>query len=346
MTFDGFPLVISWELTMACNLRCCHCASSAGLARANELTLAECLDICAQFPALLVREVAFTGGEPLLRPEWPAIATRLKKSRICTQIITNGLSLTPDTIAKMRDTGIDALGVSLDGREATHNRIRGCDGLYARVLAGIERVLHADIPVTVITTANAWNLDEIPSLFELLKSVGVKRWQIQPIFPLGRSSESADMQLSGSKYMQFGQLVHDLIAGTGQNGFKIELADSYGYATEFDQRLPEWRGCPAGLVSCGITSDGKVKGCLSLPDEVVEGDLRKHDLWDIWFAPGSFPYTRGWTPERLGSLCRGCDRAEQCRGGCSAMSYGSTGQFHNDPHCFFGISNHAGASVL
>jgi hypothetical protein len=37
----------------------------------------------------------------------------------------------------------------------------------------------------------------------------------------------------------------------------------------------------SGLVSAGITSDGKLKGCLSLPDEFIEGDLRTRSLWDI-----------------------------------------------------------------
>ena len=44
MTFEGFPFIVGWELTLACNLRCGHCASSAGLPRPNELTLDEALE--------------------------------------------------------------------------------------------------------------------------------------------------------------------------------------------------------------------------------------------------------------------------------------------------------------
>src|SRR5689334_17492757 len=57
MGFEGFPLIVGWELTLACNLRCRHCASSAGLPRDNELTIEESLAICDQFPPLLVQEV-------------------------------------------------------------------------------------------------------------------------------------------------------------------------------------------------------------------------------------------------------------------------------------------------
>jgi len=41
-----------------------------------------------------------------------------------------------------------------------------------------------------------------------------------------------------------------------QRGLEIMPADSCGYFTSRDQRDPSWRGCPAGLFACGITSDG------------------------------------------------------------------------------------------
>ena len=105
MTFEGFPFNIGWELTLACNLRCSHCGSSAGLPRANELTTREALKICDQFPALVVQEVDFTGGEPLLRADWPDIAQRLKDLDISTNIVTNGMALDQETIVTHEGSG-------------------------------------------------------------------------------------------------------------------------------------------------------------------------------------------------------------------------------------------------
>lgn len=337
MGYEGFPFIVGWELTLACNLRCRHCGSSAALPRSDELTLEESLAICDQFPELLVQDVYFTGGEPLLRPDWPAIATHLGKLGIGSKILTNGLTLDSDTVSQMKDAGISGVGVSIDGLEATHDHIRGRAGLFRRLLSGIARVQNADFPVTVITTVNALNLTELPALFALLRSIGVNRWQIQPIFPLGRGDEASELHLTEEAYMQLGAFVQEW--GPMAEDLEMLPGDSFGYFTDFDTREPPWRGCPAGLLSCGITSDGKIKGCLSLPDECVEGDLRQNDLWEIWFHPDSFAYTRGVTPDDLGSNCRSCDRAEQCKGGCSAMSYGSTRRFHNDPYCFYRINN-------
>ena len=137
--------------------------------------------------------------------------------------------------------------------------------------------------------------------------------------------------------MQLGDFVQTWEGKAKAMGISLVPGDSYGYFTALDTRVPPWQGCPAGLLSCGITSNGKVKGCLSLPDEFVEGDLRERDLWAIWFDPNSFVYTRGYCKEQLGSNCHDCVLAEQCRGGCTAMSYGASGRVHNNPYCFSSI---------
>lgn len=335
--FDGLPFVLAWELTLACNLRCRHCGSAAGLPRRDELTLDEALAISDQLPALLVQEVDFTGGEPLVRPDWPKIAARLTALGIRTQIITNGLALEPNTVAQMESVGIASVGFSLDGLEATHDYIRGYPGLFHRVLAGIEQVQKANMRAVVLTTVNALNLNELPSMLALLQSIGISHWQVQPIFPVGRAHGATELELKHQDYMRLGPFIQHWGPKAQEDGFKVELADSLGYFTEFDIRNDPWLGCPAGLVGCGITSDGKIKGCLSLPDDLVEGDLRQSDFWDIWFHPDAFAYNRRFSTADLGPSCCDCDKAELCKGGCSTMSYGSTGSFHNDPYCFHGI---------
>jgi len=338
--FEGFPLIIGWELTLACNLNCRHCGSSAGMPRQRELTTAEALALCGQFPDLLVQEVNFTGGEPLLREDWPDIARRLAQLGLPVKILTNGLALDGDTIRRLADLGIAGVGVSIDGLATTHDRIRGRPGLHKRLLRALEGLLAVDLPLTVITTATHANLDELPALYHILTGMGVTRWQIQPVFPLGRSRSAAEfLHLSPERYLHFGRLFR-MIRDVAE--IDVLPGDSFGYYTGLDTREPPWRGCPAGLYSCGITSDGRVKGCLSLPDELTEGDLRRHDLWEIWFQPDAFAYTRHFTPAALGDHCRDCEYGEQCQGGCSAMSWGATGSFHNDPYCFHRIMADAG----
>jgi radical SAM protein with 4Fe4S-binding SPASM domain len=119
-------------------------------------------------------------------------------------------------------------------------------------------------------------------------------------------------------------------------GITIEVADNLGYYINDDSRQELWQGCPGGKHSCAITSTGMVKGCLFLPDDMIEGDLRKRPLPDIWYDPQAFSYARA-SADDIGPNCDDCENAPQCNGGCSAMSFILTGRLHNDPYCFLGL---------
>lgn len=335
--FEGFPFIVGWELTLRCNLCCAHCGSSAGQHRPGELTTREALEICEQFPDLLVQEVDFTGGEPLLRPDWPVIAERLVKLGIQVHVLTNGLELTADMVAKMKVAGVSCAGLSLDGLEETHDLIRNRKGSFAAVCRSIELILDSGLPLNVITTVNAANLAELPQLLRLVRSLGVRMWRLQPIIPMGRVRSHRGLQIDGEGILQLGNFIRLHRPALGQQ-LKLICADGLEYVDDGEVDGRPWRGCSAGISACGITSDGKVKGCLSLPDEVTEGDLRRRSLWDIWFDARSFAYTRGFSPEELGAHCRDCAKSADCKGGCSSSSYCSTGEFHNDSMCFYKAS--------
>ena len=197
----------------------------------------------------------------------------------------------------------------------------------------------------VITAVNGLSVSELPRLFELLRSIGVRVWQVQHMLPNGRCLTSPELLLNEEQYFEIGRFALYTAQETCGTGFDLRTADSCGYFLTGLMYDSEWQGCSAGIVGVGIMSDGRVKGCLSMPDDLAEGDLRKNDLWDISFRPGAFPYTREWDPGQLGPNCAGCEHGEQCRGGCTSMSYAITGLSRNDPYCFHGIRKRQAAGV-
>lgn len=338
MSFEGFPFNIGWELTLACNLRCNHCASSAGLPRPKELTTDEALRLCDQFPTLLVQEVDFTGGEPLLRKDWSDIATYLKHLGISINILTNGMALEPRVVHQMKEVGISNVGISLDGLEMTHDNIRGRKGSFRHVINSIEMMQKEYLSIIVITTVNDLNIAELPNILHLLQSIGIRQWRLQPLIPIGRARYFKDLEMDSQRILELGYFIRYWTPRAEKAGLQIICSDGLEYIDNKWITDRPWRGCPAGWVTCGITSDGKVKGCLSLPDEIVEGDLRTTDLWDIWFHPDAFAYTRRPLSNQLGSNCRSCDKSIECLGGCSSNSYAATKNFHNDPYCFYRLN--------
>lgn len=337
-SFIGFPFIVGWELTLACNLRCEHCASRAGTARPGELSLAEALAIADQLPDLLVYEVVFTGGEPLLNPWWEPLAQHLRRAEIRVGVVTNGTLLNAALVRRLADAGIQSLAVSLDGLRETHDTLRVARGLYDRVLAGLGAALEAGLKPTVITTVNALNLAELPGLYAELKAVGVRRWQLQPIFAFGRAGDRPDLPLSADEYVGLGRFLRDIQALAARDGMTVFGADGVGYCSELVvDDPPPWGGCGAGVATCGIMSDGRIKGCLTWPDTMTAGSLRERTLWDIWFDDRSFVETRTFGDADMTGACRGCAFARECGGGCNAISLAATGQFHGDPYCFHAI---------
>ena len=130
------------SITERCSLRCTYCMPAEGLpriAQENLLTPAEIARLVGLAAGELgVREVRFTGGEPLVRGELLEIVTlaRAAAPELPLAMTTNGIGL--DKVAEaLRDAGLSRVNVSLDTVDRAHfERLTRRDRL-PRVLAGI-----------------------------------------------------------------------------------------------------------------------------------------------------------------------------------------------------------------
>jgi radical SAM protein with 4Fe4S-binding SPASM domain len=345
MSFESFPYVIGWELTLACNLHCLHCASSAGQKRSGELSLRESLEICDQLPELFVQEVIFTGGEPLLNENWSGIAAKLGALGIETGLVTNGLLVTDQVVERMTGCGLRAVGLSLDGPEPLHDQLRCLPGAFNRTMSSIELLKKMGIGVTIITSVTGLNIGKLDEIYRVVLASGAWKWQLQPLFPLGRGKQEQELSLTMGQFLEIGKYIRSTRPKAKTAGLEIVPADSCGFCSSLDFPEMGWKGCGAGRFSCGIMSDGRIKGCLSWPDTEVEGDLRKESLWSIWFADKAFSRQRFLTMEDMKGDCARCDVALECGGGCQAMSLGATGMFHADPYCYRRIMQVSGVDL-
>ena len=172
------PRVCEWELTLQCNLECKHCSAIAGKARDNELTTNEAIDLAHQLGKAGCKQVALSGGEPILRPDWPHIAKTLSDQGIYVSMFTNGWSFKLETAYTAKAVGIKQVNVSIDGMEKTHDRIRRREGSFKKALEALHHLESANIFSGVFTSINQWNLDEIEEIHELLLNEGVRYWQL------------------------------------------------------------------------------------------------------------------------------------------------------------------------
>jgi len=121
------PLYVAWQITNECNLACMHCIEESGPGKRfkDELTEEQVFSVLEQMMALEIPYLSFSGGEPMLHPQFFAMAEYVCARGSQLKVETNGHFLTPENCARLRDIGVKAVQVSLDGASRpTFNRIR------------------------------------------------------------------------------------------------------------------------------------------------------------------------------------------------------------------------------
>lgn len=327
------PHCAVWELTLACNLNCIHCGSSAGRKRENELTLEESLKLCEDLKDIGCLGVALMGGEPFLHPHWYTIAQRVNDLGMALSIITNGwLGKDKEITTQLIYLSPDCVTVSLDGGEAAvHDMIRGVKGSFERATAALDNYAELGFPTTAITTVHKLNLPQLVKIREFLLGKGIA-WQIQMATPFGRLKR--EHVLSTDEFYSLALF----IAATKkkyQKEILVAGAHDMGY---YSTVLPElqvkgWYGCQAGITTLGIQSNGNILGCLALGDDFIEESIRTRPLKEIWNDDASFSFARHTNQNDTSGHCRSCTFRNLCKGGCSSVSYTMAGALHQDPYC-------------
>ena len=108
-------LIVAWETTSACNLKCSYCrARATAEPDPDELSTKEALaliDEVASLKPLLI----LSGGEPLLRPDIFLLARYAVSKGLRVSLATNGTLLTPEVVDEIVSSGVSRVSISLDG---------------------------------------------------------------------------------------------------------------------------------------------------------------------------------------------------------------------------------------
>ena len=336
MNDRDFPFQLKtavWEITLACCFRCAYCGSRGGKARENELTTAECLDVARQLAGMGCRRVSLIGGEVFMRADWPEIAGALTSRGVKVCIITNGFTMSPPVVGRLKQLRVESVAVSIDGVREIHDAYRQ-RGSYDSALQTLQTAAAAGIPVSVITSLRSDNAPLLSQLYHELKSLPLFAWQIQACSPMGSANDNGvPVAFDAKEVIRF-------VAETAPKApFAVGIADNIGYYTPEEGRLrgaPNacFEGCSAGLTTLGIDSAGNVRGCESMYDgRFIEGNLRERTLAEIWTDPNAFAYNRRFTAELLTGACKACPHGEICAAGCRSYNYFTTGKLYENCLC-------------
>ncbi|MGB7055957.1 MAG: radical SAM protein, partial [bacterium] len=166
----GFPDHPVWEMTTACNLNCIHCHTAGGAPRRDELTTGEAEDLLSELAQVeSFRMMAFTGGEPLMRPDLFELLAYSQALGFKNTIATNATLIDDNIAQRMRAHGVVIAAVSLDGITAqTHDRIRGLPGSFEKAVQGMRALTRAGILLHINITAMEYNVTQMERLMVLV----------------------------------------------------------------------------------------------------------------------------------------------------------------------------------
>ncbi|HVN73921.1 MAG TPA: radical SAM protein [Methanoregula sp.] len=345
------PFLVVWDFTHRCNLKCVHCYQDAQQALPDELSTEEAKQVIRELAKEGVVVIAFSGGEPLMRKDFFEIAAYAHQHEIYVALASNGTLITPEVADRIFRAGVDYVEVSIDGKDAaSHDAMRGIPGAFDRSVAGIKNCVAKGIFTCIATTVTSANYDELPEIYALGKTLGVRRVMAFNFIPTGRGTAISEKDITPCqredllKYIlsvNHGGASPDILStapqfarvaleaegsgcvpvghfhnGEGLGGKTRMLADFIG-------------GCGAGRLYCCIEPSGDVQPCVFLP--VAVGNIRDLPFSEIWHSAPVLRELRDRT--LLEGQCGNCKNNLVC-GGCRARAYAYFGNFHApDPGC-------------
>ena len=289
----ALPLLIFFP-TARCNSRCVSCDwwKADG---ATDLSLDEIKVLAAQLPALGVRTVLFSGGEPLLRREVYEIAGLFRSHGSKAHLLTSGLFLERD--ADRVASSFENVTISLDGHtRAMYQEIRGVDGL-AVVERGVRKIksVSPHLPVRARSTLHRYNFRELPNLIDKARGLGLDQISFLAAdvtseafgrMSLRTQSSTHGLLLNEQEVEEFARIVEQTIQSHSRDFASRFVAES----PEKLRRLPRYYAAQLGLakfpplscnapwVSAVIEADGAVRPCYF---HASIGNIREKPLRDI-----------------------------------------------------------------
>ena len=337
---DGPALrLLFWESTARCNLACIHCRRlDADGEGPSDLTTDEFRGVLDSAAALGRPIIVFSGGEPLMRDDWEALAAHAAALSLPTALATNGTLIDSGLAGRIRRAGFRRVSVSLDGADAgTHDEFRGVDGAFVMALAGLDELRKVGQAVQINCTIAAHNADQLDEFHELARTLGAEALHLFLLVPVGCGVQIADShQLPPERYEQVLEWVCDRQAAPPDAGAPLELKATcaphyYRIAAGRGLAPKRSRGCLGGVSVAFVSHAGDVFPCGYLP--VVCGSVRRTPLADIWRGSPVFADLRDY--DRLKGKCGECEFRGIC-GGCRARAYAATGDYlAAEPACTY-----------
>jgi sulfatase maturation enzyme AslB (radical SAM superfamily) len=215
------PLVMSWNITRECNMKCAHCYINATDKKLdNELTTKEARELIDQIYQVSRPLLILSGGEPLLRPDIFELINYGSNKGLKMGLGSNG-SLIDETVArKLKDAGIATVSISVDSNvPSQHDEFRAVAGAWEKAIEACKALRKNNILVQANTTLTQQNYSQIDDIMSLAEGIGVENFHLFFLVPTGREIKLTD--ISPKKYEE---MITKTFAKTGKHTLNVRAS--------------------------------------------------------------------------------------------------------------------------
>ncbi len=358
----GAPFQVVWNVTRACNLKCKHCYENAGKKGPNELSTSDALKTIDKLAEAGVVFLAFSGGEPTIRPDILTLIRRAAEQGIYVAVATNGISFSnPERVRIFKEAGMKFVQISIDGAHAkTHDEFRGVPGAFEKTISAIINCVAENLFVEVSTTVTHHNIGEIHEVINLCEDLKVRWLMFYNLVPVGRGTELIDTDLTPDEREYLLGVLWERISSPQKSPLEVlttapqlgrvafdanamdQTAKEVVSPTHFSNaRLPSQMkgltefigGCGAGRFYVALEPNGDIYPCVFFPhiESMRVGNIVEDDFQTLWTHSPLLHRLRD--KDHLKGACGSCERRYVC-GGCRARALSYYGdELAPDPGC-------------
>ena len=292
-------MAVSIEPTTACNLKCPQCPS--GLRQFTRPTGNLKVDFNKKILDNLGKSLQhinyYFQGEPFINPQFLDLVKEARKRNIYVVTSTNAHFISAETAAKIIDSGLSEVIISIDGTtQETYEKYR-IEGDIDKVKEGVTNLVEAkrnaksNLPIiTFQFLVVSYNEHQIPEVQSLGKEMGADRVNLKTIQVYDRDKGN-HLIPKDKKYSRYRQDENgDLVL---KNKFK--------------------NSCWRSWSSCVITWDGRVVPCCFDKDANYKlGDLSKTEFKEIWRSDRNADFRKKILANRQAiEICKNCSEGSK-----------------------------------
>lgn len=343
--------IVMWELTRACKLTCVHCPIGAQQRRSPlELSTYEAYKTIDQIVALSPEEVIITGGDPLERGDIYQLIDYARRRGLQPSLTVSATpGLTGAAVGKLKRNGLTRLVVSVDSAvPERHDLARGISGQFASTLMALRWARTSGLVLEINTLVTRNNEADLDTIAELLADLGVSRWNVHFVVPIGDSKgietlDAAEVETAFAKLQEIASRAPFAVRAVEAPHYRRFLLQR---AVEANQRSIEkfFDGSGDGIEHIAgqratndrseflfISHTGEVSISAFLP--MTAGNVRYQPLSSLYRYGEMFAALRD--DANLKGKCGRCEFKRTC-GGSRARAFAMTGDiFASDPLCAY-----------